>query len=217
MLERKLDRVVKFDEKSRKYPIRAIISHTTPRSYTWKCDTWLDQGTEGACTGFSVTHEAASKPIPVKNLTNDIAFSIYHRARQLDEWDGEDYEGSSVLGAIKAATEKGWYSEYRWAFGVDDLALAVSRKGPAVLGINWYTGMFDADSNGFISVNGNLAGGHAILCNGYNVKGNYFILHNSWGKDWGVNGECKISYADMSRLLKEQGEACIPISRLNPK
>lgn len=211
--ERVLDRRVKFDEKSRNFPIRATISKTEPRSYTWKCNTWLDQGREGACTGFSVSHEYAAKPKEVTNLTNADAQAIYYRARQIDEWEGEDYEGSSVLGAIKAAKEKGWYSEYRWAFGVDDLALAVSRKGPAVIGVNWYTGMFNPDANGFIHKTGQLAGGHAILCNGYNVKGRYFKLHNSWGKKWGVNGECKISYDDMNALLKEYGEACIPSIR----
>ena len=214
MEERKLDRVVRFDERSRNYPIRSIIKQTEPRSYTWKCDLWLDQGREGACTGFSMSHEAAARPVPVSGITNEIAFALYKRAQQLDEWPGENYEGSSVLGAMKAAVEKGWYKEYRWAFGVDDLALAVSRHGPAVLGVNWYAGMFYPDKQGFIHVTGTLAGGHAILCNGYNVKGKYFKLHNSWGKTWGVNGGCKISYDDMNTLLKQQGEACIPVTRL---
>lgn len=216
-MERTLDRKVRFDARSRNFPVMATINYTTPRSYTWACNTKLDQGTEGACTGFAVSHEAAARPVSVPNVTNSVAQQIYYRARELDEWEGESYEGSSVLGAIKAAKEYGWYSEYRWAFGVNDLAIAVSRKGPAVLGINWYTGMYDTDSNGFIHASGSLAGGHAILCIGYNVKGNYFKLQNSWGPSWGLNGTCKISYEDMNRLLKEQGEACVPVKRLMPK
>lgn len=213
-MERTLDRVVRFDERSRAYGIRELVDGKKRRSYTWACDVWLDQGQEGACTGFSVTQEAAAKPVVVAGVTNLTALEIYHRAQQIDEWPGEDYSGSSVLAAIKAGKEKGWYAEYRWAFGEDDLALAVGYKGPAVLGVNWYTGMFTPDSAGFIHVSGELAGGHAILCNGYSITKNAYKLHNSWGKDWGINGECWISKPDMIRLLAEQGEACIPLTRL---
>lgn len=212
--ERVFDRVPKFDERSRAYPIRALISNRSqPRSYTWDCPLWLDQGREGACTGFAVTHEAAARPVMVKGLSSAVAMEVYHRARQLDEWPGEDYEGSSVLGAIKAGRERGWYDEYRWAFGVEDLALAVSRSGPAILGINWYEAMGDPTREGLIKVGGRLLGGHAILCSGYSVPKRLFRLHNSWGLAWGVRGECFISYEDMDRLLRESGEACIPVRR----
>jgi hypothetical protein len=214
IVTRKFDRQVRFDELSRNYPIRADFEYDYPRSYTWRCSSWLDQGKEGACTGFAVTHEAAGRPVEVLNLTEQDAKAVYYRAREIDEWPGEDYEGSSVLAAIKAGKEKGWYKEYRWAFGVKDLAIAVSRHGPAVLGVTWYSDMFDTDKRGFIHASGDIMGGHAILCHGFNVKGQYFKLHNSWGSSWGNNGECKISYTDMNKLLKDRGEAVIPTIRL---
>jgi hypothetical protein len=212
--DRRLDRLVHFDERSRNFPIRTLIPATLkPRGYTWSCATVLDQQSEGACTGFSVAHEAIARPVLVKNVTNQTALDIYRRAKQLDEWPGEDYEGSSVIAAIKAGREKKWYGEFRWAFGLDDLILAVGHKGPAVLGINWYNGMFDADAKGFVSPTGSLAGGHAILVNGVNVKEQFFRLHNSWGPSWGMNGECFITFNDLGQLLKEDGEACIPVQR----
>lgn len=215
MNERTFDRLCRFDERSRAFPIRALISdRSKPRSYTWGCPLWLDQGREGACTGFAVTHEAAARPVMVKGLSSGVAREVYHRARQLDQWPGENYEGSSVLGAIKAGKERGWYEEYRWAFGVEDLALAVSRSGPAILGINWYEGMGTPEKDGTIHATGSLLGGHAILCSGYSVPKRLFRLHNSWGLAWGVRGECFLSYDDMDRLLHEQGEACIPVRRL---
>lgn len=212
--DRVLDRVVRFDERSRGYGIRAIMKKgAVPRSYTWACKLWLDQGVDGACTGFSVCHEAAARPVEVKGLNAKVAEAVYHRARELDEWEGEDYEGSSVLGAIKAGAERHWYDEYRWAFGEDDLMLAVGHHGPAVLGINWYESMFEPSAHGVLRVGGEIAGGHAILCNGFNVKTGMYRLHNSWGKSWGIDGEAFVSRKDMARLLKEQGEACIPVKR----
>lgn len=212
---RTFDRVVRFDERSRNYPIRALLkADIKPRSYTWACPVWLDQGSDGACTGFAVSHEAAARPVMVKGITYKVAMEVYRRAQQLDEYPGENYEGSSVLGAIKAGTERKWYLEYRWAFGEEDLMLAVGHHGPAVIGINWYESMFNPDTKGVIIVGGQVVGGHAILCNGFNVKTGLYRLHNSWGKGWGVNGEAFISRASMARLLKEEGEACIPVTRM---
>ena len=211
---RQFGRIVHFDPRSKQFPIRALIPRgTVPRSYTWTCPIVLDQGSTPACTGFSVSQEAAAKPVVVKNITNAVALALYKRAQQLDEWPGENYDGSSVLGAIKAGTEKKWYTEYRWAFSEADLCLAVGYKGPAVLGIYWYDGMMEVDSKGFIHPTGSIAGGHAILCNGYSITKNAYKLHNSWGAAWGTNGECWISKSDMAKLLKKEGEACIPVVR----
>jgi hypothetical protein len=213
-VQRKFGRIPEFDARSRNYPIRPMIPRgTVPRSYTWSCGVVLDQGATPACTGFSVAHEAAARPCVVPNMTNAIGQMLYKRAKQLDEWPGEDYDGSSVLGAVKAGAEKGWYPSYRWAFSESDLCLAVGYKGPAVLGINWYDGMYQTDAKGMIQVSGKILGGHAILCNGYNVKTKLYRLHNSWGPTWGLKGEAFISQKDMGRLLAEEGEACIPIVR----
>ena len=212
---RTFDRLIKFDERSRNYPIRTLLApDAKPRSYTWRCNVTLDQGPDGACTGFAVSHEAAARPKEVKDVSYVTAMAIYHRAREIDEWPGENYEGSSVLAAMKAGAEHGWYTEYRWAFGESDLSLAIGHSGPAVLGINWYEGMFEPDSKGFIKPTGRIAGGHAILCNGYNFKKQIYRLHNSWGNTWGKNGEVFITAEDLSFLLKDQGEACIPVKRL---
>lgn len=218
----RLTRIVKFDEKSRLYPVLTTdVLGQAPRSYTWKCDQWLDQGQEGACVGFAVTHELIAKPSVVTGLDAKFAIErIYWEAQKSDEWPGGSYpgakpayEGTSVLDGIKAAQKLGYIKEYRWAFGLNDLVLAVGHVGPAVLGINWYDGMFDVQQCGYLHVSGKVAGGHAILCNGVDVKRKTFNLHNSWGPGWGVGGDATISWDDMERLLKEDGEACIPTVR----
>lgn len=216
--DRRLDRLVSFDERSRSFAIRPLLAAATkPRSYTWRCDYWLDQGVEGACTGFSVTHEAGARPVSVSNLSNEYAFGLYRRAQQLDEWPGEDYEGSSVLAAVKAGKERGLYKEYRWGFGIMDQILAIGYRGPVVNGLNWYEGMMEPDDKGFIRPTGRIVGGHAICCRGVNVTKRYVRYRNSWGKSWGpLEGDCLLSFDDLDRLLREQGECCIPTIRMIP-
>jgi hypothetical protein len=164
--------------------------------------------------GFSWAHELAARPVVVPDIDAAYATNIYQSAKRFDEWPGENYEGSSVLGGAKAVVDLGHLNEYRWAFGLDDLIMAVGYKGPAVLGINWYEGMFAPDSRGYINVAGDIAGGHAILCNGVSVSARRFRLHNSWGMNWGMGGDTYISFADMERLLYEDGESCIPVKRV---
>lgn len=123
------------------------------------------------------------------------------------------YEGTSVLAGAKIIQKLGYIKEYRWAFGVEELALAVGYCGPAVLGIPWYEGMFEPMGCGFLHIGGGLAGGHSILCHGVDAKQKLFKLHNSWGKSWGTNGEALVTWDEMDRLLHEGGEACIPMGR----
>lgn len=221
----RLNRIHQFDERSRAFPIRAAVDGKTPISHTWKCTVWLDQKAEGSCTGHALAHELAADPIPVKGMTHQFAVeSIYYPAQKADQWPGGEYpganpvySGTSVLAATKVVQKLGYIKQYHWAFSLEDLILAVGHQGPAVLGINWYDAMFNADSSGFVHVRGVISGGHAILCKGVNVESKYFVLHNSWGTDWGQGGDCKISFADMDRLLHEGGEAMIPTVRANPK
>lgn len=218
----RLDRVKFFDERSRNYPIRTTVGVRQPRSYTWRCNAQLDQGPDGACVGFGVTHELIARPAEVQGLTARYAKEVYWEAQKIDPWDGGSYpggypfyEGTSVLAGVKIVQKLGWIEEYRWAFGIEDLKLGVGYHGPAVIGINWYEGMFYPDSKGYIRPTGQVAGGHCVLVNAINVKEGRFTIHNSWGAGWGNNGECYITFADMAKLLNEDGEACFFLHRHN--
>lgn len=233
----RLDRVAQFDEKSREYPIRTLLeaapAPTLPVTKTWRCLTWNDQGREGACVGFSWSHELAAEPTIIRT-SNPTATRIYKLAQTLDQWPGEAYSGTSVLAGAKAVQTltsggKKIMPEYRWAFGIDDLILTVGNHGPAVLGIDWWTNMYNTDARGFVHVSGEIAGGHAILCRGITIvlkdktkprtldnvdrDKSYFTLRNSWGRDWGKAGDCYVTVADMTKLLEAGGEACIPVIR----
>jgi len=80
----------------------------------------LDQGKEGACTGYGLAAcinyqrfrrhlersgpAAGAAPAPPAPEESVSAAMLYHLARIYDEWNGEDYEGSSCRGAMK-----GWH------------------------------------------------------------------------------------------------------------
>jgi len=220
-----LGRRVQFDERSRNFPSRALPAlgaARSPRSYTWRVGTWLDQGREGACVGYGFAHELAARPVVVPGVTNEVARAIYHDAQRLDPWDGGAYEGAepyyegtSVLAGARALTRLGHYSEYRWAFGEEDLALAVGYHGPAVIGVDWYEGMYDATREGgfLLRPTGRVVGGHCVLIYGLNLRGGYYRVWNSWGRSWGDDGTARITREDMVRLLADDGEACVPVRR----
>jgi hypothetical protein len=207
MPERTLDRVVQFDARSRAFGIAPLLATEAPRSYTWSCRTHLDQGVEGACVGHAWAHEIAARPV-VLPADSALAFGIYHRAQVLD---GQPWpEGTSVIAGAKATRERGFISGYRWAFGLGQALAGVSRHGPAVLGLNWYEGMFDTDRDGFLRVTGDVVGGHSLLAVGVNVRLRTVLLHNSWGPSWGMNGKAYMTWDDFGRLLAEDGEVCLP-------
>ena len=89
----------------------------------------------------------------------------------------------------------------------------VGHNGPAVIGVAWYEGMFTPDDKGFIKPTGGILGGHCVLVRAVNVKKKYFTIRNSWGGEWGVNGDCYITFGDMEKLLDNRGEAAFCIRR----
>jgi hypothetical protein len=85
----------------------------------WKVPV-LDQGSEGACTGFGLAtvanflltrRKVVPDPAPVS------ARMLYEMARRYDEWAGEDYSGSSARGAMKGWHKHGVCSEAEWRSG----------------------------------------------------------------------------------------------------
>lgn len=219
--DKRLDRLVQFDERSKAYPIRTLVAEKPLRSYTWSLPVYLDQGSEGACVGFSWSHELAARPVLVAGITNSTARTVYYEAQKIDEWAGGAYpdaspfyEGTSVLAGAKAVQGQGKIKEYRWAFSLQDALLALGYQGPGILGTWWYQGMMTPDEKGFIHPTGNKVGGHAIVVRGVNVTTKTVRLSNSWGTDWGKGGDCFMTFDEFEKVLLDEGEFCIPVGRL---
>lgn len=101
------------------FPTAAHLSEAVP-SYV-ASDLVLDQGREGACTGFGLAavvnyllwlrglEQPAQHP-PVRVSPH----MVYELARRYDEWEGEDYAGSSCRGALKGFHKHGVCQEVYW-------------------------------------------------------------------------------------------------------
>ena len=173
---------------------------------------WGDQGKTPQCVGYSWSHWLEDGPVQQSGIPPIIKpFDIYKNAQKLDEWYGENYDGTSVRGAVKYLKNIGKVKSYYWAFDIQTLSETILKLGPVVVGTNWYNGMFYPNKNGLIKIGGQMVGGHAYLINGVDTKTKQFRIKNSWGKSWGKGGHAFISFNDMSRLIKENGEICLAI------
>jgi len=98
-------------------------------------DMILNQGNNGACTGYAlatVINYLFWKKVVSENyeefLNNPFKFKIkkvspkmlFNLAKIYDEWDGEDYEGSSCRGAMKGWHKHGVCQEQLWEFSWDE-------------------------------------------------------------------------------------------------
>lgn len=79
----------------------------------------LDQGAEGACTGFGLATVAncllrqIGKPADASPVSPRM---IYEMAKRYDEWPGENYDGSSARGAMKGWHKHGICAERTWPY-----------------------------------------------------------------------------------------------------
>jgi len=103
------------------------VKSKQPDSWNWY--QFYDQGEEGACVGFGI-----SRTQTLMNRVMYDAFWLYDEARKVDEWPGEDYDGTSVNAGLKVAKAEGLkrqqsgviapqdgISAYRWATSVDEV------------------------------------------------------------------------------------------------
>jgi hypothetical protein len=78
---------------------------------------------------------------------------------------------------------------------------AVYEFGSVVIAGPWYDSWFSpkADTGWVLPKPDRQAGGHAILCNGWDdARG--LLLQNSWGREWGSTGRCFLPYAHVPGL-----------------
>lgn len=161
------------------------------------------------CTGCAKSMEfnAVGNRVSKVILNMDDAHTIYHFATTLDPFDGEwppVDEGSSGLGAAKAAKKLGLGGEYRHVFnGADGVVQLIQLDRVVNIGTWWYDGMFEPNAYGVIEPTGKQAGGHQYVARGYDAKRDLVIIR-CW---WGQFRDVKIAREHLNELLLDGGDA----------
>lgn len=174
----------------------------------------LDQGREGACVAFghgAVVNAGPHKP--ERFLNNADCQRYYERARQIDEWPGEDYDGTSNQAGAKAYKEAGYYEAFVWAANPTEMRAYLYDVGPVTFTCKWRTGMYRTDRDGYLNVSGNVVGGHLMAIIGILGSGDY-VVQNSWGEDFGKGGVCYVRPQVMNALYSEgHWTSCAPTEK----
>lgn len=211
-----LGRIQVTDPNDKKFLMKALLS-TAPSVRTsryWSASGWWgDQAQTSQCVGYSWAHWVEDGPVTQTGKAPIVPpLDIYTEAQKIDDFPGENYDGTTVRAGAKVLQDKGFIQSYTWAWDVDTVIQAILEKGPVVVGTNWYYDMFRPNiDTAIIMVSGNLAGGHAYVLNGVNIKKKLIRIKNSWGRAWGDKGHAYISFDDMDKLIKSNGEACLAI------
>ena len=226
--DRTFDCLPSLDPQNADHPIRAVIGdHIKRRPRMWRSSyTRLDQGREGACVGFGWTGELLGWPVPCKIADPDrfARESVYRPAQHVDEFASTPPgSGTSVNAGAKICRQLGYIGSWRWCDGIDDVIDALIVEGPVVVGVNWHETMGRPRPSGLLEVSGAVRGGHCVVLTGYtratlHADKGYGVLdlirfRNSWGADWGLNGNAWFRAEDLGRLLEAGGDACVPQDR----
>jgi len=184
----------------------------------------LDQGKEGACTGYglaTVVNYLLRTRRQVQSKLEASADMLYRLARRYDEWPGENYDGSSARGAMKGWHKHGVCSTPLWKEAEGRLTpkvseeavmnplgayyrvnhkdlvamhCAITETGILYATANVHEGWDNVDKKGIIPLRAQMLGGHAFAIVAYDDKG--FWIQNSWGDTWGAGGVACITYDD---------------------
>jgi hypothetical protein len=189
----------------------------------------LNQGNEGACTGFGLAavcnYLLGTRVVrPWKDPVSPRM--LYENARRYDEWQGEDYDGSSARGAMKGWHRHGVCAEMCWPYKLgpkeregltNERALDAARRPlGAYFRVNHrdLVAMHAAIAEtGILFVTANVhdgwdgVGKNGLITYDEGTTGGHafaivgydeygFWLQNSWGPKWGKNGFGRMGYED---------------------
>ena len=204
------------------------------------CDMVLNQGDEGACTGFSLAAvinylfwtdliESSGAEYVDAEMMSKIRVStamLYNMARIYDEWEGEDYEGSSCRGAMKGWHRHGVCTDISWPYiPGEDISPEESWSKEAIF--NPLGAYYRINKDSVVDMQAAIREVGAIYCSASVHKGWWlateeelpiikqskskigghafaivgynadgFIVQNSWGNKWGYKGFAVLRYKD---------------------
>ncbi len=199
----------------------------------------LNQGKEGACTGFGLAAvinyllwrnglKANKEKLNIDYMKKIKVSSrmLYNMARIYDEWEGEDYEGSSCRGAMKGWHKHGVCKELTWPYIADNNSSPSENWANEAIQ-NPLGAYYRINKNSVVDMQSAIKEVGAIYCSAmvhegwwlkeskqlpiieHNTKkigghafavvgynADGFIVQNSWGDKWGFHGFAVVTYKE---------------------
>jgi hypothetical protein len=203
------------DPRDDNFPLGAVTGAVDdPRSKekVWQLPPHLlNQGSTNSCVGHACAHFILTAPI-MSHSVDPIA--LWHRAQEIDEFPGNEgtNSGTSVRAGFGVLREKNLITtDYRWAANADEALRFILTRGPVVVGSKWYPGM-GSPANGVMRLTGDPGSmGHAYLLFGFSPDQDAFMMANSWGLGWGIDGCAFLRYDALDQLMQQGGVVCSAI------
>jgi hypothetical protein len=225
----RLGRHVEHDDRSRDYEFSARkLGPDRDKLWTFS-EPVLNQMNTSSCVGntiaqfFNTDYAAPVRQLKKVSWYGEAeALEIYHLATIADGVTADIYppadDGTSALGGAKAAQELDLADHYQHAFDFNTFRAAIETQ-PVCVGTLWTNQMFTPDPTGLISVgplgdvndpqNPYIAGGHEYLALGISYTLQQVRFLTSWGPDFGIGGQFKMTFTDFETLLDNQGDVLV--------
>jgi hypothetical protein len=207
--------VQEADPRDGDFPLGAVVGDVDdPRlkEKVWQLPNHLlNQGSTNSCVGHACAHFILAAPRMVQTVD---AIALWHRAQEIDEFANNEgtNQGTSVRAGFKVLRERNLItSDYRWANNADEALRFILTRGPVVVGSKWYPGM-GQPTNGVMRLSGSAGSmGHAYLLFGFSPDQDAFLVANSWGLTFGIDGCAFLPYDALDQLIEEDGVVCSAI------
>lgn len=189
------------------------------RKLPWRLGPILDQGTTSECVIFTAAQLMQSAPfIHALGWERSRFTQVYLESQKHDEFPGENYNGTSMRGAMKVLTDLGLIREYLWCYDEDTAREYLVTRGMMGFGTDWFAGMNTPSAKGaYVEPEGSWQGGHEYTMRWYyNSKHrkypDSYEFVNSWGPDYGDRGLFRMKADSVRHLwLQRNGDLVSPI------
>ncbi len=162
---------------------------------TWKTGFVWDQGMNNSCVGYACAMLLESDPKPVKPVPDpELIFT------EAKKFDTVQKTGTGIRSGLRALQEMGYVKSYYFTDEITEIVVAVLNLGPVIAGVDFYTSMLKPVDRLYAS--GGIAGSHAFVVYGVDLKKEDFLVVNSHGIEWGRLGKSRISFATMAKIFK---------------
>ncbi len=158
---------------------------------------------DDACVGWAMSNLLKAEPI---SQTYDPR-KIYLEARKRGNLP-KSVAGSKITDAVDFLKSENLIKKDYWANDIDQVLSFLFNISPLVLSVPWYSRMNEATSKDpRAKLGGDYLGNHAIMAYGFDKLKNRVFFQNSWGSDYGLNGNFYFTKKDLEKLLKVGGIA----------